>query len=495
MALSPFPAQIHGKSSQPGAGHLMTDLEDVTEHLDALKTAPASEFHLHFSQALRRFRFIPRAERRVCADAFLAWASTSADPERMRAYAQLLQGVDRFMAEEFPATLELSSRSRTVFTARDDREGLGLTAMLIGATYRTFGNFDLALKVLFEAFELLKASGQYPIFLAATANSLANIELDLGHLDDALAMFRIGFEESTRANDFYFGVYTLHGLGRVYVRQGRDDEAAEAFRRALELAERHQHPLHIANSLTELAAFHFRAGRLDEAESLSEQALELREQNHLMAGAVTSCLRLGEIHVQRAQWGQARRRLERALAIAEELGVPLKIAQVHQQLADFYERTHDLERSLFHFKRFHELRERVEREDKARSIADAKAMFEAELTRKENVVIKRQKAEIEQKNRELQDTIDELTRARIGRKAKALTLAVMIVLFIFQDAILRTALRLLASDNYFLLLAVKMAIIFSLGPINRAIEHHLLKGVMKEDRRRRAAIAEAVAAS
>ena len=75
--------------------------------------------------------------------------------------------------------------------------------------------------------------------------------------------------------------------------------------------------------------------------------------------------------------------------------------------------------------------------------------------------------------------IDELTRAKIGRKAKALTLALAIVLFIFQDAILGTALRLLASNNYFVLLAVKMAIIFSLSPINRAIERHLLKRVAR----------------
>ena len=56
------------------------------------------------------------------------------------------------------------------------------------------------------------------------------------------------------------------------------------------------------------------------------------------------------------------------------------------------------------------------------------------------------------------------------------------MLFIFQDAILRTALRLLASANYFLSLAVKMAIIFSLSPINRGIEHHLLKNVMRKER-------------
>src|SRR5262249_33444944 len=251
--------------------------------------------------------------------------------------------------------------------------------------------------------------------------------------------------------------------------------------------------LHTANSLTELATLNFRAGRLDEAASLSEQALAIREQHRLLAGAVTSCLRLAEIHCARSQWPEARAVLERALAFAEELAVKPKLAQVHHQLSDLYERMRLPRKSLFHYKRYHALREEVEREDNARSLADARAIFEAEQTRKENVIIREQKAEIERKNRELQETIDELTRAKIGRKAKALTLAVAIVLFIFQDAILGTALRLLSSSNYFLSLAVKMVIIFSLSPINRAIEHHLLKGVMRQERLRRAALTDAVA--
>jgi tetratricopeptide (TPR) repeat protein len=479
----------------PGAGQAMTELDDVTQHLTALRNSPPSEFHTHFSRALRRFRFLPRAERRALADGFFQWADEASDARFARPYAVLLQSMDRFIAEELHASLQLLTQARAAFAERDDPEGLGLSAMLIGAVYRTFGNFDLALKVLVEAFELLKASGKYPIFLAATANSMGGIDLEIGQLDEALEMFNVTYEESTRADDFYFGIYGLHGLGRVYTRQGNDAEAAEVFHRALELAERHAHPLHIANSLTELATFHFCAGRVDEAETLSEQALGIRQQNHLLAGAVTNLLRLAEIQMLRARWTDARRLLERALSAAEELEVKPKIAQVHRQLSDLYERMRLPDKSLFHYRRFHQLREEIEREDSARSLADAKAMFEAEQTRKENVVIREQKAEIERKNRELQDTIDELTRAKIGRKAKALTLAVAIVLFIFQDAILRTALRLLNSDNYFLLLAVKMAIIFSLSPINKAIEHHLLKGVIRQERLRRAAVAGAVASA
>ena len=456
----------------------MTDLEDVTRRLEEIKRSPASDLHAHLPEVLRKFRFISADQRRACADAFARWVGEQGDAAAgLRGYAVFLQAIDRFMAEDLHEALALLTRARATFTERDDAEGLGLSTMLIGGVYRTFGNFDQALKVAWEGYGLLTASGRYPIFVAAAANSIANIALDMGNLDEALSMFTVAYRESTKADDFYFRIYGLHGLGRVHMLQGRTVEAEGMFRGALQLAEKHQHPLHVANSLTELATFQFRSGNLDEAEALSERALAIREEHRLLAGAVTNCLRLAEIRALRGRWAEAQAVLARALAIAEQLKVKPKLAQVHQQLSELFERTGDTARSLEHYKRFHELREEVEREDSARKLADARLIFEAEQTRKENLVIKEQKAKIERQNRELQDTIDELTRARIGRKAKALTLGLAVVLFIFQDAILRTALGLLNSDNYFLSLAVKMAIIFSLAPINRGIERHMLKRV------------------
>jgi hypothetical protein len=135
---------------------------------------------------------------------------------------------------------------------------------------------------------------------------------------------------------------------------------------------------------------------------------------------------------------------------------------------------------LHHFKIFHQLREQVIQEDSARKLADAKLIFEAEQTRKENIIIKKQKEEIQKKNTELQQTIDELTLTRVSRKAKALTLLLAIVLFIFEDPIIGFSLRALSSNNYFLSLGLKMVIIFSLSPINRAIESYLLKKVIQK---------------
>ena len=467
----------------------MNGLASVTASLDALKTCSAGEIHTHLPVALRDFRFIPRADRRRVADDFAHWTSEAAPPAPILVgYAVFMQALERFMDEDLRPALRLAMQARVAFAEQDERDGLGLSAMLVGAIYRTFDNFDLALKALWEAYELLRAPGRYPVFVAATANSLANIEIELGHLEEANQMFEVTCKESERADDFYFHVYGLHGLARVRLKQERRDDARAILQQSLELAERNQHPLHIANSLTELASFHFALEDLGEAEALSTRALAIREQHLLMAGAVTNCLRLADIHCRRSHFDEALPMLQRALSIAEEIDVKPKMAQVHQHLSQVYEQLNEPEKSLYHYKRFHTLREEIEREDSARKLADAKTVFEAEQTRKENAIIKAQKSEIESKNRELQDTIDELTRAKIGRKAKAMTLALAIILFIFQDAILGTALRLLASNNYFVLLAVKMAIIFSLSPINRAIERHLLKRVA---RRRAAPVLEA----
>jgi hypothetical protein len=109
-------------------------------------------------------------------------------------------------------------------------------------------------------------------------------------------------------------------------------------------------------------------------------------------------------------------------------------------------------------------------------------IFEAEQTKKENAIIKKQKEEIEKKNFELQETIDELTLARVSKKARTLTFIIAIVLFVIDDFILGFVLEMLNSNNYFLSMTVKMGIIFSLSPINSAIEKYMLKKVIKKRR-------------
>ncbi len=261
-------------------------------------------------------------------------------------------------------------------------------------------------------------------------------------------------------------------------------EAIEYFNRALEEAEKTKSPINIGDALIELAIFNFRSGNLAEAEQLNKQALTIHEQEKLTGAVISCCTNLGEIYIKQARWDEALEILNKGLAMAEQSKVKPKIFKVHLLLSKVYKGMNILAQSLYHYEIFHELQEKVLQEDNTRKLTDAKLIFEAEQTMKENIIIKIQKQEIEDKNHQLQETIDELTITKISRKAKGITLFVGIALIVAEDPIFSYVLGGIGPGNFWLSILAKVIIIFSLQPINIAIEKYLLRRFVLKKRKR-----------
>jgi len=458
----------------------MTASEELSQLLDKVKDCPDADIPFYWQKVCTLYIPMKNDERHPCVSSFYHWAQENTAPGSLKFhYAVYLHAADLFLLEEHEKALPLLSKVRKFFEDAGDEEGIALSSLVIGVIYRTFGNFDLALKTLVFPYEYFKSTGRYPIFLEGSCNSLANTNFELHNYEEAFSIFKTGYEASLRSGNYYFNVYALQGMGKVSMRLNRFDDAREYFTKALESAEKNKSPLHISNSFTELANFYVHDGNLEEAEALNKKALALREQNKLIGAVITSCINLGEIYVKQSKWNDALEILNKGLALAEQIKVKPKMYQVHLLLSQVYEGRNELDKSLYHHKIFHELREKVLEEDNARKLADARLIFEAEQTKKENIIIKKQKEEIQRKNIELQETIDELTITKISRKAKVLTIIIAIVMFVVEDTIIHFAMRSIVSDDSYLLsMLVKMVIIFSLSPIDKAIEKKLLKKVI-----------------
>jgi tetratricopeptide (TPR) repeat protein len=251
---------------------------------------------------------------------------------------------------------------------------------------------------------------------------------------------------------------------------------------ALEAANNTGMPTLISAAETELGNYYFETGNYAESEILHTKSAEIRTANKYSGGAISNYIRLGEINMKQSQPDEAIAVLNKGLVLAEQIKVKPKLYQLHFLLSEIYHSKNDLCRSLFHYKQYHHFHEQTGKDDNSKRIKNMKLVFEAEQTLKENVIIRKQKEEIKKKNTELQETIDELTLTRASRKAKAFTLLIAIIFFIFEDSILHFAFHFMPANNYWLSLIVKMAIIFSLSPINKAIEHFLVKKVVKKKR-------------
>ena len=85
---------------------------------------------------------------------------------------------------------------------------------------------------------------------------------------------------------------------------------------------------------------------------------------------------------------------------------------------------------------------------------------------------------LETKNIELRSTIDELTKARVGRKAQTIILFLGLSLFILEEIVLEPFID-IYSTNIWLSLSIKLIIALLLKPLESFVEGLLLKTAKK----------------
>lgn len=94
------------------------------------------------------------------------------------------------------------------------------------------------------------------------------------------------------------------------------------------------------------------------------------------------------------------------------------------------------------------------------------------------------------KNDELQNTIDELTKAKVGRKATTIVLLVAVGLFLVSEGLLEPQIEAQIGDNIWLGLLFKGLIALLLKPIETLTEKYLMKQAINNKQSSTAAEAE-----
>ncbi len=105
-------------------------------------------------------------------------------------------------------------------------------------------------------------------------------------------------------------------------------------------------------------------------------------------------------------------------------------------------------------------------------------------------------AKLNDKNIELQNTIDELTKARVGRRATTIALFVAVGLFLISEGVVEPQIEsALGPGNFGLGLAFKGVIALLLKPIETLSEKLLMKRALKEAESKRVSDQPLAAAS
>ena len=155
------------------------------------------------------------------------------------AYSMLTNGfVDSFFSKH-GTSIEFSNEASKIFSEINDPDGVAICGLVTGTNYRGFGNIDLAIQYITEAYRQLLASGNNLHFTIASGSQLAELYMETGNYAGSLAVCQeiLPLTQTPANTKKMFDARLLNTTGNVYAKLGNNELALEYLNSALKQSE------------------------------------------------------------------------------------------------------------------------------------------------------------------------------------------------------------------------------------------------------------------
>lgn len=309
--------------------------------------------------------------------------------------------------EALPRLLE----AKKLFDKTGDTTGLGRVLTILAGVQFSMGSYETALANSYKAVQIFQGLGDHEMggwswyAMGTGYQEFGDYHKALEYHQNALELFKKVKHPSGEAR-------ALNGIGLAYQSLEKYPEALQFHFQGLKINQQLENPLGESRALNDLGICYQAMGDLDQALSYHERALEIRKGLGFRQAESTSLINLAKLHLENKEGEKALPLLRRALRIGREIEAKPRIFQAHEALSTAYEQTGDLERSLKHYRAFHEIRAEVLGDEASAKIKNLQIGFEVERAEKEAEIARLRNVELKEKNQELEKLLAELEEAQ-----------------------------------------------------------------------------------
>lgn len=208
-----------------------------------------------------------------------------------------------------------------IYRERDDGEGIGRVAALLGQVHADRGAAADGIAQLQPLVATLADHGVSPDVRAAAVDALAQLYHLCGRYDDQLAAAGQAVELARAGDDALLLAQAQMRRGNALRMLGRMTEAVDVLEDAIRLAESAADPRQLAYALENASVIYLLRGEFDTTTRYVERALALAEQlgDPLLTELMT--LRHGLNAFVSGSWSRARQDFERAATLMRQVGM------------------------------------------------------------------------------------------------------------------------------------------------------------------------------
>ena len=267
---------------------------------------------------------------------------------------------------------EISDKEKEVF-----KNNLAVTFNNTGFIYNNQGDVPQALKYFHRSLKLYEEL-QNEKGIASACNNIGLIYHEQGNIPMALKYYHKALKIREHIGNKKGIANSLNNIGFTYESQKNIPMALMYFNKSLDIYKELGDKKGIASSSNSIGFIYQNKGDIQKAREYHEQALEIQEEIGDKDGITYSMNKIGEIALLQGDVKLAKEYAEKSLEMSKELGFPSPISESSKILSDVAKKQHNYKEGWQHYETYIKMRDSVRNEETEKSVIEQEMKYEYE---------------------------------------------------------------------------------------------------------------------
>ena len=288
-------------------------------------------------------------------------------------YALYNLGNVNYYLDEYEEGLARMDSSKSIFEKENNEKGLGYSYNTTGEIYTIMGNYKEALKALFESLKYFEKIND------KTGKSRVNNNIGLIHYyqknyEEALRYFRQALKtaDETRTGDA-----SLY-IGRVYVEMSNFTEARKYLSKAMEIGMKNGDNYLISDYYYLMGRIDAFYGQTDLALSELLKSLDIKKEIEDNQGVALVCVHIGNLFILKKEPKTAKKYFMHAANIAVEIGIREELKDAYKGLSNTYSYMEQFDSAYHYLDEHNRIYQELQSEEASKKLAELEATLTAQ---------------------------------------------------------------------------------------------------------------------
>lgn len=271
----------------------------------------------------------------------------------------------------------LAERSLALSRKINFKRGIIEASNNVGISYMYQGNYPLALKFLLESARYLKEAGNRHQ-ASVVINNIAGLYYATGDSLSAMKKYHESFDIASAAGDKEVMSRASLGMGNVFYMHQRPDLALQSYRKSLGFALAGNHKGCIADAFLSLGNVYGSLERSDSSYFYFAKTLAMRESMNDVRGVANCQDNMGLLCLQMGRLEECEAWFKKSLVNASKIGALDLVQAAEADIVQVYEKKGNYAEALTHYKKMIAARDSLFNEENTKKLVQTEMQYEFE---------------------------------------------------------------------------------------------------------------------